>query len=163
MRRWIPFGAFILVLVALDQASKAAVAHSLPPYGVKTVIPGFINLNHVRNTGAIFGLMSRSGSRGVTTFLAILSLIALALVFYYFLRTPSSQKTTKWSLALILAGALGNQVDRIFRGYVIDFVELYAGRFHWPTFNLADSCISLGAVVLVLSIFFRRPHASDSR
>jgi len=162
MKRWAPYVGLVLVLVALDQVSKAAFVQAIPPYGVKTVIPGFMNLNHVRNTGAIFGLMSRSGGRGVTIVLGVLSLLALALVVYYFLRTPSSQKAAKWSLTLILAGALGNQIDRFVRGYVIDFVELYVGRFHWPTFNLADSCISLGAVLLILSIFIRRPHASDS-
>jgi len=163
MRRLVPYVILILVLVALDQATKAAVARSIPPYSSKSVIPGFFALTHVRNTGAIFGLLSRSEGRGMTYLMGALSLLALALVVIYFLRTPVSEKLTRWSLTLILAGALGNQIDRFSRGYVIDFLELYAGRFHWPTFNLADSCISVGAVVLVVTIFLRRPHASGSR
>jgi signal peptidase II len=163
MKRQAPYLVFLLVLAVLDQISKAVVARAIPLHGVKSVIPGFFDLTHVRNTGAIFGLMSRSGSRGVTYLLAALSLVALALVVYYFIQTPPSQKLAKGALALILAGALGNQIDRFVRGYVIDFLEIHVGRFHWPTFNLADSSISVGAAFLILTILLRRPHASDPR
>jgi signal peptidase II len=161
MRRLAPYLVFILAVAALDQVTKAIVVRAVPLSGVKHVIPGFFDLTHVRNKGAIFGLMSRSGSRGVAILIFTLSLVALALVVYYFLHTPPSQKLTKWSLALILAGALGNQIDRFVRGYVVDFLEFYVGRFHWPTFNLADSCISIGATALVVTILLRRSHASD--
>jgi len=163
MRRAAPYLIAILALVVLDQASKAAVDRTIPPGTAKPVIPGVLALAHVRNTGAIFGILSGSSGRGVTYAMAFLSLFALGFVAYYFLRTPPSQKLSKWSLALILAGAVGNQIDRLARGHVIDFIDLSAGRFHWPTFNLADSCISLGAVALVAAIFWRKPHASDSR
>jgi signal peptidase II len=160
MRRQAPFLALILGIIALDQIVKAWVAATIPLYSVKTVIPGFFDLTHIRNSGAIFGLMSRSGNRGVTLAIAGLSLAALGMVGYYFIRTPASQRFAKWSLALILGGALGNQVDRLFRGSVVDFAELHVGRFHWPTFNLADSCITIGAVSLIAVLVLRRPHAS---
>jgi len=163
MKRQAPYLIVILVLGVLDQIAKAWVVSAVPLYGVKRIIPGFFDLTHIRNSGAIFGLMSRSGSRLVTYGLVGLQLFALAMVVFYFLKTPPSEKPAKWAMAIILGGALGNFVDRLVRGYVIDFLELYAGRFHWPTFNLADSCITVGAVALIATILLRRPHAPDSR
>ena len=80
----------------------------------------------------------------------------MVLVVYYFLKTPASQKAMKFALSLILAGALGNFIDRFFRGYVVDFLEFHVRGFYWPTFNVADSCISIGAVLLVFYLFTRR-------
>lgn len=80
----------------------------------------------------------------------------MGLVIYYFFKTPSSERLLKVSLSLILAGALGNLIDRVFRGYVIDFLDLYVKGWHWPSFNLADSCISIGALLLIYIFFFKK-------
>lgn len=157
MRRHVPYLAVSAVLVVLDQATKALVAASVPLHGSLPVIPDFFNIAPIRNTGAIFGFFSRSGSGTVTTLLTAAQLLAFGFVIVYFFKTPASQKFTKWGLTLILAGAVGNLVDRLARGYVLDFVEWHVRGFYWPTFNLADSCISVGAVILALAIIFRRP------
>ncbi len=146
----------IAALLAVDQITKTAVSRSMNPYGVRTVIPDFFNLVHVRNRGAIFGFFSNADSSFIFVLLTVFSLAALGLVVYYFIKTPLSEKLMNFSLAFILAGALGNQVDRILRGYVIDFLDFKFWGWHWPSFNVADSCISTGAVLLIFIFFFKR-------
>lgn len=148
---------FILVLILADQATKSLVARSLPLYSSHRIIPGFFNLTRIHNRGAIFGFFSQDGRPFVHLILAAASLLALILVIYYFFKTPPSDRLMKLALSLILAGALGNLIDRIFRGHVIDFLDFYIGRHHWPFFNVADSCISIGACLLILVFFRRKP------
>jgi signal peptidase II len=88
--------------------------------------------------------------------LTLTSLAALALVVYYFFKTPPDEKLMKISLSFILGGALGNLADRIFRGYVVDFMDFYVKKWHWPSFNVADSCITIGAILLIFLFFFKR-------
>ena len=156
MRKNLPYLLLVLALIVTDQFTKNLVLKSIPTGSSRTVIRGFFNLSHVQNRGAIFGFFSRSGSSGVYLILTLASLLALCLVVYYFLKTPHSEWMLKATLSLILAGALGNQLDRIFRGYVIDFLDFYIGRSHWPSFNVADSCISVGAGLLIYLFFFKR-------
>jgi len=153
----------IAVFLAVDQITKAAIFRSINPYSVRTVIPDFFNLVHVRNKGAIFGLFSNADSAFIFVLLTVFSLAALGLVVYYFIKTPVSEKLMNVSLSFILAGALGNQIDRIMRGYVIDFLDFKFWGWHWPSFNVADSCISTGAVLLIFLFFFKRgPECSPS-
>ncbi len=156
MKRNMPFFILILVLLAIDQITKAIIAATIPFYGSVPVIPGFFALSHVRNKGAIFGIFSQTGSPLTTVLLTAASLLALGMVIFYFFKTPSSQKPMKITLTLILAGAFGNLIDRLFRGYVVDFLEVHVKSFYWPTFNVADSCISIGALVLVVIFLIRR-------
>ena len=150
------FPWLILILVILDQLTKSAIARSVYVGTVKQVIPGFFNLSHVRNRGAIFGFWNQSGNNVVYVVLTLLSLCALGLVIYYYIRVPATEKFLKLTLALIMAGALGNLLDRVLRGYVIDFLDFYLGRHHFPSFNVADSCITIGAVFLIYIFFFRK-------
>jgi signal peptidase II len=113
-------------------------------------------LVHIRNKGAIFGFFSQSGNIWVFVLLTLASLAALGLVIYYFFKTPPNEKILKISLSLILAGAVGNLIDRVFRGSVIDFLDFSVKGWHWPSFNLADSCISIGALLLVFVFLFKR-------
>lgn len=153
----------IAVFLAVDQITKAAIFRSINPYSVQTVIPDFFNLVHVRNKGAIFGFFSNADSAFIFVLLTVFSLAALGLVVYYFIKTPVSEKLMNVSLSFILAGALGNQIDRIMRGYVIDFLDFNFWGWHWPSFNVADSCISTGAVLLIFLFFFKRgPECSPS-
>ena len=156
MKRHAPHLVLIAALIAADQITKAVVAKSVPFYGSVSVIPGFFSISHIHNTGAIFGMFNGSGSKLIAILLAAATLTAMGLVIVYFLKTPASQKLMRFALALILAGALGNFIDRVFRGYVIDFLEVHVKKFYWPTFNIADSCISIGAVLLVFIFFTRR-------
>ena len=156
MKRFLPYLTLIFSILMLDQLSKILILRSIPKGTSRVVIPGFFNLSHVQNRGAIFGFFNQSGSPAVFLALTAASLVALGLVAYYFFRVPDGDRLLKITLALILGGALGNQLDRVFRGYVVDFLEIYVGSFHWPSFNMADSCISIGAVLLVYIFFFRK-------
>jgi signal peptidase II len=156
MKRSTPYFLFVGVLLVLDQVSKSWVAAKIGLYDTIRVIPGFFNLTHVRNKGAIFGVFNHLRGNTVALLLTVLSIVAFVLVLVYFFKTPPEQKLARFTLALVMAGALGNQIDRIFRGTVIDFLEFHFKRFYWPTFNLADSCVSIGAVLLIYIFFVRR-------
>jgi len=156
MNRKLIYPVIILALLCIDQLTKALVARSIPFQSSKSIIPGFFNLTHIRNRGAIFGFFSHSESRILFVFLTLVSLVALGLVIYYFFKTPSSQRFMKLSLSVILAGALGNLIDRIIRGYVIDFLDFHIKNWHWPSFNVADACISAGAFLLIFILVFKR-------
>jgi signal peptidase II len=162
MRKNLPYLAFIVFLLGLDQLTKWLVAGQIPLYGNRKVIPGFFSLTHIRNKGAIFGFFSHSGSGAFFLALIAASLVALALVVYYFVKTPAAERGTKLALSLILAGALGNQIDRLVRGYVIDFLDLYVRNQHWPFFNVADSCITIGAALLLIMLLKRKPACTLS-
>lgn len=162
MRRHTPYLVLVIVLVLIDQVSKVLVAANLPLYSSRTVIPGFFNLTHIHNKGAIFGFFSQSGRPAVFLALTGASFVALALVVYYFFKTSASERSLKLSLSLIMAGALGNQVDRVARGYVIDFLDVHIKARHWPFFNIADSCISIGAFLLLILLLVRKPACSPS-
>jgi len=153
----------VFVLMGLDQLTKALIVRSITLQGSREVIPGFFNLTHVRNRGAIFGFLSHSDSRILYIFLTLVSVAALGLVTYYFFKTPVSERLMKISLSLILAGAMGNLIDRLFRGHVIDFLDFYVKDWHWPFFNIADSCITVGAFLLIYILIFKRgPECTPS-
>ena len=156
MKRSVPYFLLVGVLLVLDQASKGWVAAKIGLFQTIRVIPGFFNLTHVRNKGAIFGVFNHVQGNTVALILTGLSVLAFVLVLVYFFKTPPEQKLTRLTLALVMAGALGNQIDRIFRGTVVDFMEIHVRRFYWPTFNLADACVSAGAVLLIYIFFVRR-------
>jgi signal peptidase II len=159
VKRSAPYLALIALLVGVDQAAKAWVAARIGLYESIGIIPGFFRLSHVQNKGAIFGTFNNIGGRWISIVLLLLSLLALGLVLVYFLKTPPSDKLQRLALTLIMTGALGNQIDRIFRGYVIDFLEFHARRFYFPTFNVADSCVTIGAALLIFVFFVRRKPA----
>lgn len=147
-----------LFLLIIDQVSKSIVAHTVDIYSIRRIIPGFFNIVHVQNKGAIFGFFSQSGNSIIYIFLTLASFVALSLVLFYFFKTAPSERLLMISLSLILAGALGNLIDRVIRGYVIDFLDVYVRKWHWPSFNIADSCISVGALILVYLFVFKRSH-----
>jgi len=157
-----PYLLLILGLVALDQATKNLIARTVDLYESVPVIPGFFNITRIHNRGAIFGTFSQTNNRYVFLLLTAASLAALAMVVYYFIKTPASDKLMKVSLTLIMAGALGNQFDRLVRGHVIDFLDFYVGKAHWPFFNAADSCITIGALLMLVILFRRKPACTPS-
>jgi len=157
MKRKLFYFLFILFWILIDQATKLIVARSVNLYESVRIIPGFFNITVIHNKGAIFGFFSQTGNQLVYVLLTLASFAALGLVVYYFFKTPPTEKLMKISLSLVLAGALGNLIDRIFRGYVIDFLDFYVKRWHWPFFNVADSCITIGACLLILVFFRRKP------
>jgi signal peptidase II len=163
MKKKSAFFTVILVFLSLDQLTKYFVVKNIAHFGSVDVIPGFFKIIHIHNKGAIFGFFSHSNSSLVLFLLKASSLVALGFVLYYFLKAPISDRFMNFSLALILAGALGNQVDRFSRGFVVDFLDFSFWGWHWPTFNVADMCISTGAVLLAFIFFFKRgPQCSPS-
>ena len=162
MRENSPYFLFIVALMAIDQATKYVISRTVGLYETRAVIPGFFNITRIHNKGAIFGAFNQSNDRAVFVALTAASLLAFGLVVFYFFKTPASDRLMKISLSLIMAGALGNLADRLVRGYVIDFLDLYIRNSHWPFFNVADSCISIGAVLMLLIFFRRKPACTPS-
>jgi signal peptidase II len=162
MKKNAPYFLIMIGLVALDQATKHLIARTVDLYESVTVIPGFFNITRIHNKGAIFGTFSQTNNKLVFALLTVASLAALALVVYYFFKTPAGDKLMKVALTLIMAGALGNQFDRLIRGHVIDFLDFYIGKAHWPFFNAADSCITIGACLMLIILFRRKPECSPS-
>lgn len=145
-----------LAVVVADQWSKWLVEEHLPPLASRVVIPGLLDLTHVQNTGVAFGLLAARGNLWGTLALTALGLAAMAIIGLYFHRTPSHDRLLLGSLALILGGALGNLIDRLFAGGVTDFIDFYYRSYHFHTFNLADSAITIGICLMALEALFRR-------
>jgi signal peptidase II len=137
-------------LYVLDQLTKWATLAYIPLHHEIPIIPGFFNLVHVTNTGSAFGLM-----RGWFNFHVIFGTV-MAVVMFVLLFRKSTDKLTRFASALILSGIFGNITDRVIHGHVIDFLDFYVGRHHWPAFNVADSAIVI-AVALFLWESFRTP------
>lgn len=151
---------YLLLAVGIfltDRVSKWAVMHTLVLGETRRIIPGLFNLTHLRNRGAAFGLFAETESTVVVFFLIAFSAAALGLVLVLLWRGVASP----WAgagLSLILGGALGNLVDRLNNGGVVDFLDFHLGPYHWPAFNVADSAIVIGAAVLMLELFRSRRH-----
>jgi signal peptidase II len=148
-----------LAVLALDQWTKWLVERSLPLPSSREIIPGFFHLSHVENRGVAFGLLAGLGESGAAWLLAGLAAVAIGVVAVYFRRTPADHRALLTALALVLGGAVGNLLDRLVDGAVTDFLGVYLGSYRWPDFNVADSAISIGLVLLVLDSFRPRPPA----
>jgi len=145
-----------LLVTALDQASKYIIFVHIPIWNVIPVIHGCFNIVHVQNPGGAFGILA-SRSPDVRAFVFIfITLFAMGLVFYLHTRTPDRFLSLIVGLAMIFGGAAGNFIDRIRLGSVIDFIDLYAGAYHWPAFNVADTCITVGMVIYGYHILFNK-------
>ena len=139
--------ALLAVILLLDQGTKLLVDHTIPLHHSIPVVDGWVDLTHVRNTGAAFGLLA-SGRRALASYVLIaFSLVAIGFVIHLLRRLSEKDTGLILSLTFVLAGALGNLVDRLFYGEVIDFVDVYWNAYHWPAFNVADSFITIGAVL----------------
>jgi len=147
------FAGFILVL---DQLTKEMINHTLPVYKSLEVIPGFFALTHIRNTGAAFGLLAGEPTRTRTLFFLAVSLLALGVIFSLFTRIASDRPWVTAALAMIVGGVLGNLIDRLRFGGVVDFLDFHVGTIHWPAFNVADSAISIGVGILCFYVAFKK-------
>ncbi|MCL5024133.1 MAG: signal peptidase II [Nitrospirae bacterium] len=136
-----------LLVVFLDQLTKYLVRNLMSPFDTIKVLP-FFDLVSVRNEGAAFGMLKGLGN---AAFIAV-SLIAIVFVLFLLFKG----REDKFALSLILGGAAGNLIDRVAFGRVTDFIDLFAGTFHWPAFNIADSALTIGLMLLVLGSLFRR-------
>ena len=139
-----------VVALVLDQWSKWMIEAHLGELGRVEVIPGLLNLIHVRNTGVAFGLFAARGDVAATWTLTLLGLAALAFVTYYFYLVPRRARMLLVALSLIIGGAVGNLLDRAAQGGVTDFIDFYYGGWHWHTFNVADTAITVGIGLMIL-------------
>jgi signal peptidase II len=158
-------GRFLLISLAiltLDQWSKWLVEANLSLHEAWRLIPGFLNFVHVRNTGVAFGMFPAHGDLRGTLMLASLGLLALSFVAWYFWTAPRSDRTLLCSLALVMGGAVGNLIDRLANGGVTDFIDFNFRGYHWHTFNIADSAITIGISLMILGAL-RGPGAAPEQ
>lgn len=139
-----------LAVLLLDRITKWAIAQTIPLEDAVNIIPGFFRLTHLENTGAAFSLFADSSSPFRTTLLIAFSVAALAVVSFLLWKDRSVFHSGTLALSLILGGAVGNLWDRIVDGKVTDFLDFYIGVHHWPPFNVADSAIVVGALLLFM-------------
>jgi len=144
--------SLIAAVVIIDQFTKFLINANLPLKKSIVVVDGFFNIVHVRNTGGAFSILSGAGS----TFFMISSSIALIIVLIYLVKIPRDKLWLITSLSLIAGGAIGNMIDRVRFGEVIDFIDLFYRDHHWPAFNIADSAITTGIFIIFLGIILSR-------
>lgn len=148
---WVLLIVCLLILI-LDQFTKYEVEQKLPLHHRVEVISHFFNLTHVRNAGGAFGIFGgRRGGWGTLFFVGI-SVLAIGSLFYFIWKVKEDEKNLNLSFSLVLAGAIGNLIDRLRYGEVIDFLEFYLSSFYWPAFNIADSAICIGIGLMAFEI-----------
>ncbi len=151
-----------LVIVAADQVAKLIVRGAVSPFEARPVIPGMLDLVHVRNEGVAFGLFNSSDMSHKWIFTSALAVAALAGVSYYARHLRPEERLARIGLSMILGGAIGNLIDRVRTGYVLDFIDAYWRGWHFWAFNVADACITFGAVFVFAQLLLVKPHASHS-
>lgn len=152
MRPGLPYLLLIGSIVVLDQLTKALVVRQIELHDYVPLVDGLLSLSHVRNHGAAFGLLADWNLPYQSVLLSVLSLAALGAIAFYFARLPAAARLPRAALALVLGGAVGNVIDRLRLGYVVDFVHVYWREHQWPDFNVADSAITVGVALLVIDI-----------
>ncbi len=156
---WLP-----ILIVVVDQITKALVRTRVPLYCASITIsaPGFLNLTHVLNTGAAFGILNASDFPFKTVVIAVIATVALIFVGLYAARMGHHQLVARLGLALIIGGAAGNLLDRIVAGSVVDFVDVYWQTHHFWAFNVADSAITVGVAIMILDMLGTGRHVSKA-
>ena len=152
-------GGWLIVILFLDQLTKAIVDRSMSLHDSIPIIDGFFSLTYVRNTGAAFGIFAGSHESFRLPFLVLVSIIAIGVIVVMLKRLHEKETGLITALAFILSGAIGNLIDRILYGEVIDFLDFYWSNYHWPAFNLADSFITVGVAITLY--FLMRAKGED--
>jgi signal peptidase II len=150
-------------VVIVDQITKAIVRQTLPLWESHTIIPGLLNLTHVQNTGAAFGLLNAADFPYKPAVMLGIAALALVAIAAYSTQLGFHERIARLGLALILGGAFGNLIDRAIQGHVVDFVDVFWGDTHFWAFNVADAAITAGAILVLLDMIgLGRRYASDS-
>lgn len=152
------------ILIILDQYTKMWVNTHIPKHRFIMVIDNFFAITHIRNPGVAFGLFAEGPSDLKTYVFIGFSIIAIIAILIFFHQTPQENKLVRVALILIFSGAIGNLIDRILYKEVIDFLDFFYGSFHWPAFNIADSCITIGVVLMFIDLIRlqKTPQGGDS-
>jgi signal peptidase II len=154
---WVP-----LIVVALDQFTKALVRSTIPLHESVEVIPGLLNFAHVRNTGAAFGMLGTVNFPFKSLVIGLVAMAGLVGVGLYAAALAHHQRLARFSLALIIGGAAGNLIDRAVEGSVVDFVDVYWGQYHFWAFNVADSAITVGVTLMLVEALWAGTHVSKA-
>jgi signal peptidase II len=153
----------IVTIVAIDQLTKLIVRHTMPLHDSVNVIPGLLDITHVQNTGAAFGLLNAAEFPYKPALMIGIAAIALVAIAAYGTQLGFHERLARFGLSLILGGAFGNLIDRAVAGHVVDFVDVYWGSSHFWAFNVADAAITSGAALVLLDMIgLGRQHASHS-
>lgn len=156
------FGLGSVAVVGLDQVTKHLVMTRMTLYSSVPVVPGVFHLTLITNTGALFGMFRDFAQPARSLLFTMVPLLAIALIVVFQYRTSMNDVIAQTGLALILGGAVGNLVDRVRFGYVIDFLDVFVGEHHWPAFNVADSSICIGVSLLFIDLMRRGPRAGPA-
>ena len=156
IRRYGVLGVVVLTIIVIDQITKAYIDGSMYLHQSISIIPGYFNLTYIRNPGAAFGIMGTTSSGFRLVFFFLTSILAMGLLITIFLRLDPGDWWGQLTIASIFGGAIGNFIDRLQYGEVIDFLDFYINGYHWPAFNVADSAISVGVVSLLLLFAFEK-------
>jgi signal peptidase II len=157
--RYVLLALIAFTVIILDQATKYWIMHSMRLHESIPIVPNLFNFTYIRNPGAAFGLLAGSSNAFRTVFFGVTSLFALGLLGTILVRLPAKDWVGQVSIAGILGGAVGNLIDRLRFGEVVDFLDVYLESYHWPAFNVADSAISVGVVCLIIHFAFERKEA----
>ncbi len=154
-RKYPFFFSLLLTILILDQWTKYLVQKKLHLYQSVEVIKGFFNLVHVRNKGGAFGILGGARGEPFSSLFIVVSLVAIGVILYFFIKVKEREKSFIFSLSLVLSGAIGNLIDRIIFGEVVDFLDFHLFSYHWPAFNIADSAITLGIALMAFKLIFQ--------
>lgn len=148
-------------LILVDQYTKFLVNTHIPLYNSIMVIEKFFHLTHVRNPGVAFGLFADQDSEYKALVFILISTVAIIAILVIYHQTPDDKLMVRTGLILIFSGAIGNLIDRIVYKEVIDFLDIFYKNFHWPAFNFADACITIGVTLMILDLFQGHPEQKD--
>jgi len=158
--KYLQVGSIIGIVLVLDQVTKYIVESRIRLHDIVTVIPGFFNLTHVRNKGAAFGMLSGLPESWRSAFFILITVIAVAAIVVLIMKTH--ERLSLYAFSLIAGGAVGNAIDRIRYGEVVDFIQWYVKSYYWPSFNIADSAISIGVALLAVEMLFSQNKANTN-
>ena len=154
--RYVLLGLVSLGIIVIDQATKVYIMQTMRLHESIVIIPNLFSITYIRNPGAAFGILSGSSGSFRFIFFGITSLFALGLLGTILVRMPKDDWMGQISVVAILGGAIGNLLDRLRYGEVIDFLDVYIDTYHWPAFNVADSAITVGVIFLILHFAFEK-------
>ncbi len=145
-----------VVVIVLDQLTKSVITAHFALHEVFPVIPGFFNLVYVLNPGAAFGFLANASETFRYVFFTGVTVLAAGLIIFYLVKSHPRNLILAGSLTLIFGGAVGNLIDRLRVGAVVDFLDVFVGSLHWPAFNVADSAITVGAILMIWEMILNR-------
>lgn len=157
-----PTALTAISVLSLDQLLKFYIQAKFNLWDKKVIIPDFFNLVYVLNKGAAFGILNQYHTEWQKYFFIAITLLAILVIVYLLHSIKNRDRYFLLGLGAILGGALGNLLDRIRLGMVLDYLDFYIGAYHWPAFNIADTAITLGAISLIISFLLRKKHASST-